>query len=131
MATKLSSTAASGKKEPGRNGRARPNPVDGCPITAAVAAIGGKWKLIIIYRLGEGPRHFAGLRRLLPGISHKVLTEQLRELVDDGLVVRNETGPVPAPVEYELTEYGKTALPLAREIDRWGAAHLERSMRFA
>lgn len=126
MIGKLSSAEEEAKREPGRNGRARPNPVQGCPITAAVAAIGGKWKLIIIYRLGEGPKHFAGLQRLLPKISHKVLSEQLRELIDDGLVFRKETGPVPAPVRYELTEYGKTALPLAREVDRWGGSHLNR-----
>lgn len=126
MAMNVQTSSELAKKELRGNGRARPNLVEGCPITAAVAAIGGKWKMIIIYRLGERPRHFAGLRRLLPGISQKVLAEQLRELIDDGLVLRRETGPIPAPVRYELTEYGETALPLVRAVDRWGETHLSR-----
>ena len=56
----------------------RPNPVGGCPLTAALAAIGGKWKLIIVYWLAESPKHFAALRHVIPGISQKVLTQQLR-----------------------------------------------------
>src|SRR5499426_3956803 len=90
----------------------RPNPVGGCPLTAAMAAIGGKWKLIIVYWLAESPRHFAALRRAIPGISQKVLTQQLRELVSDGIVQRQVTGAVPAPVEYSLTGYGRSVLPL-------------------
>ena len=86
----------------------RPNPVGGCPLTAALAAIGGKWKLIIVYWLGEAPRHFAALRQAMPGISQKVLTQQLRELVTDGIVQRQPTGAIPAPVEYSLTEYGRS-----------------------
>src|ERR1041385_3152146 len=85
----------------------RPNPVGGCPLTAALAAIGGKWKLIIVYWLGGGPQHFAALRQLMPGSSQKVLTQQLRELVDDGIVHRQPTGVIPAPVEYSLTAYGR------------------------
>src|SRR5215510_5528309 len=84
----------------------RSNPVSGCPLTAALAAIGGKWKMIIIYWLAESPKHFAALRREMPAISQKVLTQQLRELVSDGIVQRQPHGPVPAPVEYSLTEYG-------------------------
>lgn len=105
----------------------RPNPVGGCPLTAALAAIGGKWKLIIVYWLAESPKHFAALRRVMPGISQKVLTQQLRELMDDGLVQRQPTGAVPAPVEYSLTDYGRAVLPLVEDIRRWGKAHLERS----
>src|SRR5260370_21258049 len=67
---------------------ARPNPVGGCPLTAALAAIGVKWKLIIVYWLAESPKHFASLRRIMPGISQKVLTQQLRELICDGIVQR-------------------------------------------
>ena len=104
----------------------RPNPVEGCPLTAAFAAIGGKWKLIIIYWLAESPKHFAGLRQLMPGISQKVLTQQLRELVGDGIACRRPTGEVPAPVEYSLTEYGKSLLPLLENIRLWGRAHIER-----
>src|ERR1044071_1732407 len=84
--------------------QARPNPVEGCPLTAALAAIGGKWKLIIVYFLAESPKHFAALRHAIPGISQKVLTQQLRELMSDGIVNRKPKGAVPAPVEYRSEE---------------------------
>jgi DNA-binding HxlR family transcriptional regulator len=105
----------------------RPNPVGGCPLTAALAAIGGKWKLIIVYWLAESPKHFAALRRDLPGVSQKVLTQQLRELMSDGIVRRQPTGAIPAPVEYSLTEYGRSVLPLVEAVRLWGRAHMERS----
>jgi len=106
--------------------RVRPNPVGGCPLTAALAAIGGKWKLIIIYWLAESPKHFAALRRAMPSISQKVLTQQLRELMNDGLVCREPTGAVPAPVVYSLTDYGSSVLPLVESVRVWGRSHLER-----
>ena len=106
--------------------RTRPNPVTGCPLTAALAALGGKWKLIILYWLAESPKHFAALRREMPSISQKVLTQQLRELVNDGLVRREPKGAAPAPVEYSLTEYGRSVLPLVESVRAWGRAHLER-----
>ena len=105
---------------------ARPNPVQGCPLTAALAAIGGKWKLIIVYFLAESPKHFAALRKAMPGISQKVLTQQLRELMSDGIVNRDAKGTVPAPVEYSLTDYGRSVLPLVEGVRVWGRAHLER-----
>lgn len=103
----------------------RANPVVGCPLTAALAAIGGKWKLIIIYWLAQSPKHFAALRKLLPEVSQKVLTEQLRELVGDGIVHRQPKGAIPSPVEYSLTDYGRSLLPLVEQIRLWGRAHLE------
>jgi DNA-binding HxlR family transcriptional regulator len=65
--------------------------------------------LIIIYWLAESPKHFAALRQLMPGISQKVLTQQLRELADDDIVQRQPQGTIPAPVEYSLS--GKNARP--------------------
>jgi DNA-binding HxlR family transcriptional regulator len=106
--------------------RRRTNPVGGCPLTAALAAIGGKWKLIILYWLAESPKHFAALQRAMSGISQKVLTQQLRELVGDGIVQRRPKGAIPAPVEYSLTEYGQSVLPLVEEVRLWGRDHLER-----
>src|SRR6476646_6608391 len=104
----------------------RANPVVGCTLTAALAAIGGKWKLIILYWLAESPKHFAGLQRAMTGISQKVLTQQLRELVSDGLVQRQPKGAVPARVEYSLTDYGQSVLPLVEDVRLWGREHLER-----
>jgi len=102
---------------------ARANAIPGCALTAALAAIGGRWKLFILYRLSDGPHHFAALRRSLPDLSAKVLAQQLRELQSDGLVARSRTGPVPAPVVYALTAHGRSVLPVAEAIRRWGQAH--------
>jgi DNA-binding HxlR family transcriptional regulator len=117
------------KKAPSGNSvrRARANPVIGCPLTAALAALGGKWKLIIIYWLAEEPAHFAGLRRKMAGISQKVLTQQLRELQADGLIDRRAPARSPEPVIYSLTPYGRSVLPLVDVVRHWGRSHLGRS----
>jgi DNA-binding HxlR family transcriptional regulator len=117
------------KKAPAGNRRrvARPNAVSGCPLTAALAAIGGKWKLIILYWLAESPKHFAGVRRAMPGISPKVLAEQLQELVNDGIVQRDTEGSVPARVVYSLTDYGRSVVPLVESVRLWGRAHITRA----
>jgi DNA-binding HxlR family transcriptional regulator len=104
----------------------RANPVSDCPLTAALAALGGKWKLIVIYWLAESPRHFAGLKREMSGVSQKVLTQQLRELIADEIVHREPTGRVPSPVIYSLTDYGCSLLPMVEQIRRWGRTHLDR-----
>jgi DNA-binding HxlR family transcriptional regulator len=85
--------------------------------------------LIIVYFLAESPKHFAALRKAMPGISQKVLTQQLRELISDGIVNREAKGAVPAPVEYSLTEYGRSVLPLVEDVRLWGRGHLERGER--
>ena len=104
----------------------RVNPISECPLTAALAAVGGKWKLVIVNCLVDSPRHFAALRHLIPDVSQKVLTEQLRELIADDIVQRDQTGKIPAPVVYSLTEYGRTVLPLLRTLRQWGDTHIER-----
>ena len=111
---------------PSGNDLVRPNQVAGCPLTAAWAALGGKWKLIIIYWLADAPAHFAGLRRQIPDISAKVLAEQLRELVGDGIADRHVTGPAPDPVIYALSDYGRSVLPLLEATRHWGNAHMQR-----
>jgi len=117
------------KKAPSGNpSPSRANPLPGCPMAAAFAAIGGKWKLTLLYWLAHGEFHFAGLRRRSAPITPKVLAEQLRELEADGLVERVESGPVPAPVIYRLTPYGVTVLPVVESVRVWGEAHLERTL---
>jgi DNA-binding HxlR family transcriptional regulator len=86
--------------------------------------IGGKWKLIIIYWLEKSPLHFTGLKKLIPGISQKVLTQQLRELINSGVIERKSTGKIPSPVFYNLTEYGKSLLPVVNIVKAWGEKHL-------
>jgi DNA-binding HxlR family transcriptional regulator len=107
----------------------RKNPISDCPLTAALAALGGKWKMIIIYWLAESPRHFAALRKLMPSISQKVLTEQLRELMDDDIVRRDQRGKVPSPVVYSLTSYGQSLLPLVETARTFGRGHIRRFTR--
>ena len=110
---------------------ARQNPMSSCPLTAAWAAVGGKWKLTIIYWLAERPRHFAALRRQLDavseGVSQKVLAQQLGELIADGIVKRERTGDIPSPVIYSLSDYGNTTLPMMDAVRRWGIGHIERT----
>jgi DNA-binding HxlR family transcriptional regulator len=107
----------------------RPNPLAGCPLTAAFAAIGGKWKLTLLYWIAREDSHFASLRRRAAPISSKVLAEQLRELEADGLVLRAPSGPLPAPVGYRLSSYGRGVLPVVESVRIWGEAHLRRSPR--
>lgn len=105
---------------------ARRNPLADCPLTAAFAAVGGKWKLTIIYWLARERSHFSSLQRRAAPISHKVLAEQLRELEADAIVERIPLGAVPAPVEYRLTTYGRTVLPVVESVRLWGEGHLRR-----
>jgi DNA-binding HxlR family transcriptional regulator len=104
----------------------RKNAIIGCPLTAVQAVLGGKWKLLIVYWLAKQPHQFAELQRKLGAISHKVLSQQLRELVADGVLHRQRTGPVPTPVIYSLTEYGRLALPLLEQARLWGNEHIAR-----
>jgi DNA-binding HxlR family transcriptional regulator len=104
----------------------RRNPVSDCPLTAALAAISGKWKMIIVYWLAEGPRNFTTLRKLMPQVSQKVLTEQLAELLADEIVHRERTGRTPSPVIYSLTSYGRSLMPIIEQVRTWGRGHIEK-----
>jgi DNA-binding HxlR family transcriptional regulator len=101
----------------------------GCPLTAAVNAIGGKWNLICLYWLDANTRRFNELQRLMPDISHKVLAATLRELEGEGLVCRTDFSEVPPRVEYKISEYGQSVRPLIEAARVWGRAHLERERR--
>lgn len=96
-----------------------------CPLTAALNAIGGKWNLICLYWLDSGTRRFNELRRLMPDISHKVLTETLRDLEREGLVSRTIYAEVPPRVEYGISSHGESVRPLIEAVRVWGREHLE------
>jgi len=98
----------------------------GCPLTAALKAIGGKWNMICLYWLDSGTRRFNELHRLMPDISHKVLTATLRNLEQEGLISRAEYSEVPPRVEYRLSAHGESVRPLVEAVRIWGRAHLAR-----
>jgi|SRR5579863_6970936 len=96
------------------------HPLNDCPLNAAIASIGGRWKIKIISWLAESPHHYAGLCERLPDISRKVLTQQLRDLLSDGIVQRDATGRAPAPVIYSLTSRGLALIPALEGVKAWG-----------
>jgi DNA-binding HxlR family transcriptional regulator len=98
-----------------------------CPVEAAVDVFGGKWKALILWWLQERTWRFAELRRQIPGITEKMLAQQLRELEADGIVERKVHATVPPKVEYSLTEYGRSLKRALRAICDWGQAHMKRT----
>jgi DNA-binding HxlR family transcriptional regulator len=97
-----------------------------CPVEAAIDVFGGKWKALILWWLQQRTWRFAELRRQIPGITEKMLTQQLRELEADGIVARRVYPTVPPRVEYSLTEYGLSLKRALRAICDWGHKHMER-----
>jgi DNA-binding HxlR family transcriptional regulator len=97
-----------------------------CPVEAAVDVFGGKWKALILWWLQQRTWRFAELRGQIPGITEKMLTQQLRELEADGIVHRKVYATVPPKVEYSLTEYGQSLKRALRAICDWGRIHMER-----
>lgn len=98
-----------------------------CGIDAAMDVVAGKWKSLILWELDQsGTRRFAELRRGLPGISEKMLTQQLREMEEDGLVHREVYREVPPKVEYSLTEYGVSLNAALAGLGDWGTARIRR-----
>jgi DNA-binding HxlR family transcriptional regulator len=91
-----------------------------CPLTQALGVIGGKWKPLIIYQLEHSKKRFGQLDVVIPGISRKVLTSQLNELVEDRLIIRTAYAETPPRVEYSLTDKGKELIPILRSIAQWG-----------
>ena len=91
-----------------------------CPVATAGSLIGGKWKLWIIRNLKERPWRFNELQRDIEGISQKVLTDSLRQMIDDGLVYRHDYQEIPPKVEYGLTELGKEMLPIIDALADFG-----------
>ena len=94
-----------------------------CPVEAALDVIGGKWKVAVIFQLMEGTKRFNQLQRLIPNITRRMLTLQLRELEKDGLVSRKVYQQVPPKVEYSLTELGLTLQPIIISLKNWGETY--------
>jgi DNA-binding HxlR family transcriptional regulator len=96
----------------------------GCPVQATTNALAGKWKVQIVWHLAYAPRRFGELRRLLTGVSEKVLAAQLRELEEQFVVHREANGTHPLKVVYSLSSAGLELLPALQMLCAWGSTHL-------
>lgn len=97
-----------------------------CGVTAAIAVIDGKWKTALLWLLESGPRRPGELRRNLPGLSEKVLTQALREMETDGLVHREVHDVLPLKTVYSLTEFGRDLSEALAPVSDWGYRRLDR-----
>jgi DNA-binding HxlR family transcriptional regulator len=102
--------------------------MSGCPVEATLSVVGGKWKVVILWRLVSGTKRFNELQRSISQITRKMLTEQLRELERDNLIVRTVYPEVPPKVEYSLSDYGRTFIPVMQVMAQWGLVHFERDV---
>lgn len=91
-----------------------------CPVTTAIAIIGGKWKIPVLYNLRNGTLRFSQLKKSLPLVTQKMLTQQLRELEQDGLVSRKIYAEIPPKVEYSITPIAKKLEPILDLLCDWG-----------
>lgn len=96
----------------------------GCPVQATSNVLAGKWKVLIVWHLSFGARRFAEIRDLLPGVTEKVLTSQLRQLEGDRVIVRTIADAVPPRVQYMLSDAGKELIPVMEAMCSWGTKHL-------
>jgi DNA-binding HxlR family transcriptional regulator len=97
-----------------------------CGLDVALSVVGGKWKPIVLFHLNGGPRRFGELKRLVAGISEKVLIQQVRELAEDGIIVRRDYHEVPPRVDYQMTEFGRTLAQALMPLCAWGDENRQR-----
>jgi len=95
------------------------------PVELSLEVVGGKWKMPILWRLKEKVWRYGELKKSLGNVTHKMLTEQLRELERDGLIHREVYQVVPPKVEYSLTRRGRTIIPIIEKLRTWGNAFRE------
>jgi DNA-binding HxlR family transcriptional regulator len=99
---------------------------DTCGLVPALDVIGGKWKALVLWEMNTRPRRFGEFKRLVPGISEKMLIQALREMERDGIVHREVFHEVPPRVEYSVTEFGATLNAALEPLCSWGQQHMER-----
>jgi DNA-binding HxlR family transcriptional regulator len=100
-----------------------------CPIDAMLSVIDGRWKGTILWRLCDGPMRTSELRRSIPEITERMLIRHLKELVSDGILVRQRDSGPQLRVSYSISAYGQTMLPALEAICKWGRKHIELSTR--
>ncbi|MCL2580388.1 MAG: helix-turn-helix transcriptional regulator [Oscillospiraceae bacterium] len=98
-----------------------------CPVVATLDIIGGKYKAIILWHLMDHTRRFGELRKLIPQATQKMLTQQLRELEEDKLVIRTVYPIVPPKVDYRLSDLGESIRPILEAIRAWGTDYMEKN----
>ncbi len=91
-----------------------------CPVDRTMRVLNGRWKALILFNLAPGPCRFNQLRRLIPAITQRMLTQHLRELENDGIVARHVHNVVPPHVEYSFTPLGLTLMPILEAMADWG-----------
>ncbi len=96
----------------------------GCAVEAAVGLIDGKWKSVILFHLLSGTLRFSEIRRIIANVTPRMLTNQLRELEEDGLIIRTVYAQVPPKVEYSLSPLGRSMEPVLLALKGWGDAHI-------
>lgn len=101
-----------------------------CPVETAVEVLSGKWKILILWYLRKEKKRFNELEKMLPNTTQKMLIQKLRELEKDEIIQRTVYPVVPPKVEYSLTEYGKTLLPILKLLYGWGDTHKEKLANF-
>jgi DNA-binding HxlR family transcriptional regulator len=94
-----------------------------CPIETVLHVLGGKWKPLILWHLLNSTKRFSELEKLIPEVTQKMLAQHLRELENDRLVTRTIYPSVPPKVEYALSEYGETLIPVLQVMCNWGEIH--------
>ncbi|MDP5277561.1 helix-turn-helix domain-containing protein [Sphingomonas sp. DG1-23] len=94
-----------------------------CGLDASLAVVGGKWKPLILFHLAGEPKRFGEIKKLVVGISEKVLIQQLRELAAFGVLTRRDHHQVPPMVDYTLTDFGKTLAKAIMPLCEWGTEH--------
>ena len=96
----------------------------GCAVEAAISLIDGKWKCVVLFHLMRGTTRFNELRRLVPGVTQRMLTNQLRELEADGLIIRKIHAQVPPKVEYSISPLGRSLEPVLLALKSWGSENM-------
>ena len=101
-----------------------PNPTR--DVEVALRVVGGKWKVLVLWHLRDGLKRYGQIRKLIPNVTEKMLIRQLRELEADGIVTRTDFQTVPPHVEYALSDYGQSVMPILGALCHWGRLYIER-----